>query len=656
MSWQTKSQARRSTPPTANAATDRAEVSDSRPDAQTLSHSGHGVAFDFSRMPVLSGVRALLQPKLTVNAPGDAYEQEADRISEQVMHMPQPKLQRACACGGGCPGCQTEEPGEERRRLQTKHVGSGDPGQAEAPPIVHEVLRSPGQPLDPETRAFMEPRFGHDFSQVRVHTDRDAARSSRLVNAVAYTVGSDIVFGHGQYAPHTESGRRLIAHELSHIVQQHAMGSTTISPGFVLQRQVIDPRALQTETISTPRHLRISEWLIEPVAGGGSSQTEMYWVDFEVDAKGVMRASVRTVAPDRAYRSAKLRFGEQFRAALQHFDANGVEVNAFEGDWSYMTKDEISENLKVFREGMAAGKTREKAAGATPSGRVATRSGFELTSVENVPESQEHLAEEGVRRWRVKALFHRVPAPSKPGPVKLPQGETTTELPTLPTIRGGRGRLATVEPEEAEEFGGGGGGSLSGLGEIVVEVIGPMLQAFAWALVPALSNKLWEQDKKKLEAEILQRLNSPDSLRRLADEQLDQPGLTQYGNITVEIVTEDAFQALPSASDIPVLNETSYYASSRLIDVQISNKDIKRTTEHLSSRNMPGQSTTVHTVTETYSVAIPQLENRLIRARLQEIIAELDREMARSFSQADNFSLRLMRDELAMRLSLYQSD
>ena len=88
------------------------------------------------------------------------------------------------------------------------------------PPIVHEVLRSPGQPLDVATRAFMEPRFGHDFSGVRVHTDAKAAESARAVNALAYTVGRNVVFGAGQYLPQTNAGQRLLAHELTHTVQQ----------------------------------------------------------------------------------------------------------------------------------------------------------------------------------------------------------------------------------------------------------------------------------------------------------------------------------------------------------------------------------------------------------------------------------------------------
>ncbi|MEZ4727617.1 MAG: DUF4157 domain-containing protein [Caldilineaceae bacterium] len=90
----------------------------------------------------------------------------------------------------------------------------------EAPTIVIDVLRSPGKPLDPTTRTYMETRFGHDFSQVRVHTDSRAAESAEAVNALAYTVGRDVVFGTGQYQPETGEGKRLMAHELAHVVQQ----------------------------------------------------------------------------------------------------------------------------------------------------------------------------------------------------------------------------------------------------------------------------------------------------------------------------------------------------------------------------------------------------------------------------------------------------
>ncbi len=86
--------------------------------------------------------------------------------------------------------------------------------------IVHDVLRSPSQPLDQATRAFFEPRFGHDFSDVRVHTGSRAAESARSIDALAYTVGQDVVFGAGQYKPETYAGRTLLSHELSHVIQQ----------------------------------------------------------------------------------------------------------------------------------------------------------------------------------------------------------------------------------------------------------------------------------------------------------------------------------------------------------------------------------------------------------------------------------------------------
>lgn len=128
-------------------------------------------------------------------------------------------LQRKCACGqhtvayGECAECK-------KKRLNLQRRATKQTNPATAPSIVHEVLRSSGQPLDPATRAFMEPRFGHDFSQVRVHTDTRAAKSAGEMTAWAYTVGRDIVFATGQYAPKTMEGRQLLAHELTHVVQQ----------------------------------------------------------------------------------------------------------------------------------------------------------------------------------------------------------------------------------------------------------------------------------------------------------------------------------------------------------------------------------------------------------------------------------------------------
>jgi len=154
-----------------------------------------------------------MQPKLVINRPGDELEQEADRIAEMVMHMPEPK-----------------DGGKERLRRANsmrflQRWSQNTATLEDVPPIVLEVLRSPGQSLDPATRAFMEPRFGWDFSQVQLHVDSKSAESAQAVKARAYTVGRNVVFGAEQYAPETREGQKLLAHEFAHVLQQTLNGT-----------------------------------------------------------------------------------------------------------------------------------------------------------------------------------------------------------------------------------------------------------------------------------------------------------------------------------------------------------------------------------------------------------------------------------------------
>jgi hypothetical protein len=176
-------------------------------------------------------VQRVMQRKLAINRPGDRYEQEADRIADQVMRMPAPQLQRACSCGGACASCSAglEDTDEH---VQTKRVDAHAMADATVPPIVDDVLTSPGKPLDAATRSYFEPRFGVDLSTVRVHTDARAAESARAVNALAYTVGRDVVFGSGGFAAGTPDRQHLLADELAHVMQQ-----STMRPSGVVQRQ-----------------------------------------------------------------------------------------------------------------------------------------------------------------------------------------------------------------------------------------------------------------------------------------------------------------------------------------------------------------------------------------------------------------------------------
>src|SRR5438874_11863804 len=162
-----------------------------------------------------------MQTKLEVGPAGDRFEQEADRTADSVMRMPNPGMSVAAAplqVSRKCAICEKEE--KDEKRVQKKSAGPAEASIGEAPASVHAALRSPGQPLDKASRAYFEPRFGQEFGDVRVHTGMAAARSARDVSAHAYTVGRNIVFGAGAYAPGSDQGRLLLAHELAHVVQQ----------------------------------------------------------------------------------------------------------------------------------------------------------------------------------------------------------------------------------------------------------------------------------------------------------------------------------------------------------------------------------------------------------------------------------------------------
>jgi hypothetical protein len=149
---------------------------------------------------------ARVQAKLAISQPGDPYEQEADRVAEQVMRMPENK-----AVSGQLSAV--------RKNGMNAQRGQNLEGMSDVGSRIN-AMQGGGQPLPESARAFFEPRFGRDFSRVRVHTDARAVESAQAVNALSYTVGRDMVFGAGQFAPTTRVGRQLMAHELTHVVQQ----------------------------------------------------------------------------------------------------------------------------------------------------------------------------------------------------------------------------------------------------------------------------------------------------------------------------------------------------------------------------------------------------------------------------------------------------
>jgi hypothetical protein len=174
---------------------------------------------------------------LAISQPGDAMEREADRVADAVMSAAstgasssEPTMQRQTPRKPGRLPADAKYPpklakGDETLSRKESGCGSSPTG---IPPLVHDVVNSPGEPLDAMTQNFFEARFGHDFSRVRVHSSAAAEQSAREINARAYTVGHDIVFSAGRFAPGTQEGRRLIAHELTHVAQQEGASVDTL--------------------------------------------------------------------------------------------------------------------------------------------------------------------------------------------------------------------------------------------------------------------------------------------------------------------------------------------------------------------------------------------------------------------------------------------
>lgn len=206
------------------------------PPARAVSGAAGGSVRQISTAPERAAARrpwVFLQAKLEVGGVDDPLEHEADRVADQVMRMPDPGVSATAPpqVSRKCAAC--EEEGDEE--LQTKRTPSSSAEPVLDVDAAARAAARPGEPLSAETRSYFEPRFAHDFRQVRIHADGEAAIAAGAVRAQAYTIGRDIVFGAGQYAPETEQGRRLIAHELVHVAQQGTSarmsgGSVDVTP------------------------------------------------------------------------------------------------------------------------------------------------------------------------------------------------------------------------------------------------------------------------------------------------------------------------------------------------------------------------------------------------------------------------------------------
>ena len=210
---------------------------------------------------------------LNISQPNDPAEIEADQIADKVMRMPVGKVKPAInnhskgTIHRKCDACEDEE-----AKIQRKALPSGQDFSSQSPAHVQSAISTGGRPLDHQARSFFEPRLGYDLSSVRIHTDSVAGQSARAVNARAYTLGSNIVFGSGEYKPDTESGKHLLAHELTHTVQQGRQPKTIHRCPDAASLTAFDSRAatiraLPAYTALSPANRLVAEDIITTSRG-----------------------------------------------------------------------------------------------------------------------------------------------------------------------------------------------------------------------------------------------------------------------------------------------------------------------------------------------------------------------------------------------------
>jgi outer membrane protein OmpA-like peptidoglycan-associated protein len=225
-----------------------------------------------------------IQAKLRISQPGDKYEQEADQVADQVMAMSEPVGVRNTPAAAPpqiqhlCAGCKDElqrqpldeeEEEEEDEPVQMKSASGRLPSVTTHEGSLINGLNN-GRPLSGTTRHFFEPRFGRDFSQVRIHTGSQAAAAASAINARAFTRGHDLVFGAGQYEPETKAGRWLLGHELAHVAQQ-ANNKGTAATGLGMLEAEADraaDAALSGHSFQVRHAAQSQQRLAVPVATG----------------------------------------------------------------------------------------------------------------------------------------------------------------------------------------------------------------------------------------------------------------------------------------------------------------------------------------------------------------------------------------------------
>ena len=285
--------------------------------------------------PAQSPSPPAVQKKLAINQPGDQFEQEADRVADQVMAAP------AHPVVSGTPP-----------RIQ-RFSGQSNGQMIAAPASVDRVLASPGRPLEPALRQDMGQRFGHDFSRVRVHSGAAAEQSARDVNAHAYTAGHDIVFGTGRFAPGIHEGRWLLAHELTHVIQQGDSGSG--NGARVIHRKT-DPKGAAykdcteaTTTITSPQRE------LAPALARARAFVDGAICVLDRDPAGESKDSSYRIAQERHFlgptKALRMGLKNNFQAILEKLTPQNIRCAAADADQTYCASSTDASHMAAFMRG-----------------------------------------------------------------------------------------------------------------------------------------------------------------------------------------------------------------------------------------------------------------------------------------------------------------
>jgi hypothetical protein len=484
------------------------------------------------------------------------------------------RLERDCDCassGETCSRCAGK-----KKHLQRKPSRVG--AVTGFPPIVDDVLGSPGDPLETATRRAFEQRFDRDFSDVRIHTDRRAAESADAVNAKAYTVGSDLVFGHGQFAPSTPEGQRLVAHELTHVLQQRHGGSGW-APGEPHEREADAAAAAfgrpgPLPVVTTPSARGIAR---QPNDGSGSSGSTGPTVTPAI--KQALIEELQRVRLSENFEKTTKKAGtvqiNPLDATTRQHANRTVAVAAIikpDGTVSYesahfdegMTQDAEPQLLAKIASEVEEGDTVAMAIDQVPCGADKKNCSAAIKTFRKDPNHG------SIRVFTVRALRKDAPAtvsPGNAGPEHLVSPKTAITRPQEERIlvehkefRRVRLPLYKEPPKSSSLTGGtpsgqmrpglGGSGSKGLFKAIGVQLLGDIIaQLIAAWLIQKFEEYLMAEDLKRLDPEIQTRVNA--QRLSIAKAQRDNPGKKVYAIVSVTVLHRTVTNALDEAARSP---------------------------------------------------------------------------------------------------------